>query len=554
MSISFAIALWTRFGVLVSYLGNRKLLTTYAAYFFLEALIYLLIFLVKKKSKIERMSRREIILTTIEQQIILVFAFVMFFYIFQQEYAISRFVVGVFFLGNVTLCSLFRIIYRDLIIMRRKKRSLTLQNSQADTIARVSSDKKKLTQHVYIIGCKSIGLYGGFETFVMNLLKHHENNKNIRYHVACKANGQGFMDVEKLPGASRINDDEFTYCNVHGFLIKVPEIGSAQAIYYDLRALRWACDHIEKNHIKDAVVYILASRVGPFENRYVKRIHAAGGHVFQNPDGHEDWRRKWSPLIRAYWKYSERYAVKRADLIVCDSKNIEAYIRDEYSEYSPRTTYIAYGADIVPSTLSDDDFRFRNWLTEHNLSDSYYISVGRFVEENNFEIMIREFMNSHTDKDFAIITTENPKFADVLEQKLGYRSDNRIKFVGTVYDSDLLKKIRENAYGYFHGHEVGGTNPSLLESLASTNLNLILGVGFNHEVAEDSALYWTKEDGSLSDLIDKADRMTGEEIMQMGERARERIRTYYSWEKICDQYEDIFLNKESSASVTGETD
>ncbi len=565
MSISFAVALWTRFGVLVSILGNRKLVTTYAAYFFLGALIYLIIFLVKKKSRIERLSRREIILTTIEQQIIFVFAFVMFFYVFQQEYAISRFVVGVFFLGNVTLCSLFRIIYRDFIIARRKKQAQARMNSAdngtpsdsgistADGAVKPFPDKRKFTQHVYIIGCKSIGLYGGFETFVMNLLKHHENNKKIRYHVACKANGQGFMDVEKLPGASRINDDEFTYCNVHGFLVKVPEIGSAQAIYYDLTALRWACEHIEKNHIRDAVVYILASRVGPFENRYVKRIHAAGGHVFQNPDGHEDWRRKWSPLVRSYWKYSERYAVKRADLIVCDSRNIEDYIRDEYSEYNPKTTYIAYGADIVPSTLSDDDFRFRNWLTEHNLSDSYYISVGRFVEENNFEIMIREFMNSHTDKDFAIITTENPKFADALEQKLGYRSDSRIKFVGTVYDSNLLKKIRENAYGYFHGHEVGGTNPSLLESLASTNLNLILGVGFNREVAEDGALYWTKEDGSLSDLIDKADRMSTEEILQMGARAKERIRTNYSWNKICDEYEEIFLNKEASPLVKTES-
>ena len=70
--------------------------------------------------------------------------------------------------------------------------------------------------------------------------------------------------------------------------------------------------------------------------------------------------------------------------------------------------------------------------------------------------------------------------------------DKRIKFVDTVYDKQLLKKIRENAYGYFHGHEVGGTNPSLLEALASTKINLLLNVEFNKEVAKDGALYWNR--------------------------------------------------------------
>ena len=88
---------------------------------------------------------------------------------------------------------------------------------------------------------------------------------------------------------------------------------------------------------------------------------------------------------------------------------------------------------------------------------------------------------------------------------------------------------------------MGGTNPSLLESLASTDLNLILGVGFNREVAGDAALYWNKEEGSLSELIDRADGMTPAEIRETGEQARERIRTYYSWESVCGTYEELFL-------------
>ena len=102
--------------------------------------------------------------------------------------------------------------------------------------------------------------------------------------------------------------------------------------------------------------------------------------------------------------------------------------------------------------------------------------VGRFVPENNYETMIKEFMKSKTNKDFAIITNDNPSLLEDLENKLNFKKDGRIKFVGTVYDQELLKKIREGAYGYFHGHEVGGTNPSLLEALASTKLNLLLDV------------------------------------------------------------------------------
>ena len=150
-------------------------------------------------------------------------------------------------------------------------------------------------------------------------------------------------------------------------------------------------------------------------------------------------------------------------------------------------------------------------------------------------------MKSDTQRDFAIITNVNDKFLEELEDKLHYKEDPRIKFVGTVYDQELLMKIRENAYGYFHGHEVGGTNPSLLEALGCTDLNLLLGVGFNREVAEAAALYWSKNPGDLAMLIEKADNMSGEEIAALGAQAKARIRDAYSWEFISNRYENLFL-------------
>ena len=241
--------------------------------------------------------------------------------------------------------------------------------------------------------------------------------------------------------------------------------------------------------------------------------------------------------------------VKHSDLVICDSTTIEKYIHQSYDGKgiggrNPSTTFIAYGAETRKSQLPDDDTKFAAWLQDRDLEKlEYYLIVGRFVPENNYETMIREFTKSHSRKKLAIITNVNDKYLTQLEEKLHFRSDERIKFVGTVYDQELLMKIRENAYGYFHGHEVGGTNPSLLEALSSTNLNLLLNVGFNQEVAEDAALYWEKEEGGLANLIDWADRLSDAEIQDLGTKAKERVQNAYSWEYICSRYAEEFLRK-----------
>ena len=383
-------------------------------------------------------------------------------------------------------------------------------------------------QHVFIIGSKGIpGAYGGYETFVDKLTEYHQNNTALKYHIACK---------------DTCNKEE-TYHNARCFHIKVPNIGPAQAIYYDVAALAHCCKYIRENRIKKPIVYILACRIGPFMGHYVRKIHEMGGVVYVNPDGHEWLRAKWPAPVRKYWKISEKLMTKHADLMVCDSKNIESYIKSTYAAYDPATTYISYGAETRQSHLADDDEKLLAWYREKGLqAKGYYLVVGRFVPENNYETMIREFMKSKTEKVFAIITNVNDKFLSELEEKLHYRADSRIRFVGTVYDQELLMKIRENAYGYFHGHEVGGTNPSLLEALGCTDLNLLLDVGFNREVAEESALYWTKEPGDLASLIEKADMLPANEIAALGEKAKARIATAYSWQFICDEYEKLFLD------------
>ena len=385
-------------------------------------------------------------------------------------------------------------------------------------------------KNIFIIGSKGVPAnYGGFETFVDELTKK-KASKYIKYHVSCLAN----------------NRDTFEYNGARCFNVKVPNIGSAKAILYDIYSLKKTINYIKENNLSDCVVYVLACRIGPFIGYFKNKMKKMGISLYVNPDGHEWKRSKWSKPVRAYWKYSEKLMVKNSDLLICDSIGIENYIKLDYKKLAPKTTYIAYGADIKMSSYLDNDINVLEWFKSNNiLKNDYFLIVGRFVPENNYELIILEFMKSTTKKDLVIISNiEKNLFYDKLLENTNFTKDSRIKFVGTVYDQELLKKIRENAYGYFHGHEVGGTNPSLLEALASTKLNLLLDVIFNKEVGNDGVLYFNKENNNLKNLIESSEKLSQSEIDILENNAKKRIIKYYSWDKIIHDYEQLFLEGE----------
>jgi len=312
---------------------------------------------------------------------------------------------------------------------------------------------------------------------------------------------------------SGITADTFEHNGAICYNIDVPNIGPARAIAYDIAALNKAIEIAKENKDQAPIFYVLACRIGPFISRIKKKIKAIGGTLMVNPDGHEWLRAKWSLPVRKYWKFSEQLMVKHADLLICDSKNIEAYIQKDYAKYQPQTTYIAYGTDTSKSILSKEDEKVRTWFAGKQVTEGdYYLVVVTNVEQN--------------------------KFYEQLRKDTGFDQDPRVKFVGTVYDQELLKYIRENAFAYFHGHEVGGTNPSLLEALESTKLNLLLDVGFNREVGEDGALYWKKD--QLASVIDQAEQLDAQAIEDLNQKSSQRIADSFTWEKIVTDYEKVF--------------
>ena len=381
-------------------------------------------------------------------------------------------------------------------------------------------------QHVFIIGSRGLpAQYGGFETFVDQLVSH-QVSPAIQYHVACLSDDQAYQ--------------HFDYKGVDCFTIKAPKLGPARVIAYDMMAINYALKVIKRQGIEQPIFYVLGNTIGAFVAPFARKIHKMGGQFYINPDGLEWQRAKWAKPIQAYLKYSEKIMTRHADLVISDNPGIESYIKEAYPW--SKTTYIAYGTDLSQTSLTSQDNKvlefYHKWQTQEK---NYYLILGRFVPENNYETAIREFMASSTKRDLVIICNQegNPYFEE-LRVRTGFDQDPRVKFVGTVYDQDLLKYIRKEAFAYIHGHEVGGTNPGLLEALAQTDLNLVLGVSFNQTVAKDSAQYWTKETGNLAHLIDQVDSL--EDVSEWGQRAKANMKQNFTWEKIVGEYEELFLS------------
>lgn len=381
-------------------------------------------------------------------------------------------------------------------------------------------------RHIFIIGSRGLpAKYGGFETFVEALVTHQVSSQ-LKYHVAC-------LSDEKT-------GEHFTFRGADCFTINPPKLGPARVMAYDMMAIHYALSYIKKQQIEHPIFYILGNTIGRFMKPFAKKIKAVGGTLLVNPDGLE-WRRsKWSKPVQFYLKQSEKVMTQVADLIIADNEAIEDYIKVSYPW--SKTRFIAYGTDTKKSSLTRDDARVRSFYDKWRTNEEdYYLIVGRFVPENNYEAMLKEFKASQTSRKLLLVCNhEGNPYVDELAVKTDFQSDPRIHFVGTVYDKELLAYIRESAYAYIHGHEVGGTNPGLLEALAHTDVNLVLGVDFNQKVAQQTALYWSKEEGDLKTLIESVDT---NDFKYLGRQARKHVDSNYTWEKIVGEYEELFLNE-----------
>ena len=163
--------------------------------------------------------------------------------------------------------------------------------------------------------------------------------------------------------------------------------------------------------------------------------------------------------------------------------------------------------------------------------------VGRFVPENNYELVIKEYMKSDIKLPLIIVSNlSSSNYYNELTTKLDCLKDKRIIFINGIYDEIKLSVVRKNAYAYIHGHSVGGTNPSLLEALSLTKLNILYDVCFNKDVGKKSCIYFD-EKKSLSKILNN---ITKYDRKKMGKECQEIIKNNFTWDIIVDKYKKIF--------------
>ena len=249
--------------------------------------------------------------------------------------------------------------------------------------------------------------------------------------------------------------------------------------------------------------------------------------VITNMDGLEWKRTKYSNRVQSFLKRAERWAAIKSDYLIADSKGIQQYLLNKYNK---KSHFIAYGAELV-------DMPEEDMLSRYNLKKfDYNLVIARMEPENNIESVILGHLNSSTNKPLVIIGGVNHNFGRYL--KSTYAND-KIKFCGPVYDLQVLNALRFFSNLYFHGHSVGGTNPSLLEAMASYCLIVANDNIFNKSILEEDAFYFNSEK-DVTDLLNR--NLVREEFRAMLESNADKIRQQYSWNHIINQLENFLLN------------
>ena len=242
--------------------------------------------------------------------------------------------------------------------------------------------------------------------------------------------------------------------------------------------------------------------------------------IITNMDGLEWKRAKYNSYVKRFLKYAEKLAVQSSDYLISDSLGIQDYI---FKKYSINSKFIAYGAELfkVPNKKS---------LEKYNLVPfNYNIIIARLEPENNIEIILEGVVKSKTNMPTLVIGNYNTKFGRYLQKC--FKNEKRIIFLGGIYDLEMLNNLRYFSNIYFHGHSVGGTNPSLLEAMSSNSFIVAHDNIFNKSILGNDALFFR----SSEDIV-KLLNLNKKDFKTFLDNNTLKIKNQYLWSKINSEY------------------
>jgi glycosyltransferase involved in cell wall biosynthesis len=285
------------------------------------------------------------------------------------------------------------------------------------------------------------------------------------------------------------------------------KIGTAGQFLYDLNCI------LDARKRKFDVIL----QLGYTSSSVWSRLMPRDAVIVTNMDGLEWKRSKYSRPVQQFLKKAEKWAVAGSDRLIADSKGIQDYLAVKYQKQS---TFIAYGATLF--TEPDATVPGSYGLSAYG----YDMLIARMEPENNIETILKGHQASRSGGKLILIGNHRNKFGSLMKEKY---EDQRTLFLGPIYDLTALNNLRHFSRIYFHGHSVGGTNPSLLEAMASQALVMAHDNIFNRSVLEEDAFYFSAPADIQSFLDGQPDKR---EYQRFLDNNNKKVRECYSWEHI----------------------
>nr|WP_320133687.1 DUF1972 domain-containing protein [uncultured Holophaga sp.] len=354
---------------------------------------------------------------------------------------------------------------------------------------------------IAILGTRGIpARYGGFETFAEELSTRLAS-AGVKVTVFCE---------------SRKTQDQILYKNVTLQFIPLLACGPLTTILFDLRCF-WAA----RRNFK--VVYMLG--YGAAFGCLIPRFY--GTHVWLNVDGIEWKRAKWSRLAKLYFRAMEYLAVRLPHRVIADAESIRQHLLSRHRAIPP-CDVIAYGSEVIapppPPTA----------VQELGLAPGrYFLIVCRLEPENHILEIVKGYIDSGSTLPLVILG--NHKAPSSYVKKLTAFESDKIRFLGTIFEKKKLQPLRAHALAYFHGHSVGGTNPTLLEAMGCGSIVIAHDNAFNREVLSDTGFYFKSPD-DIPELINTIEHQSFEEQNIIKATAVHRVREHYQWDNIASKY------------------
>lgn len=355
-----------------------------------------------------------------------------------------------------------------------------------------------------ILGTRGIpATYGGFETFAEELASRLVA-RGFRVTVYCQSGQEPELQL---------------YRGIELVHIPAASCGPLTTLLFDLRSL-W---HARRRY---DVVYMLGYGAAPA--CFIPRLW--GCQVWINVDGVEWARAKWSGLAKAYLRMMEWFAIRIPDRIIADADGIRAHLAARHRLARP-CSVIAYGAPLVAAAPEGA------LLNEFRLSPgAYHLVVARIEPENHLREIIDGYVASASRLPLAVVG--NHRSGTAYANSLLRCADERVRWLGGVYDQKKLQALRFYARAYCHGHSVGGTNPSLLEALGCGNLIIAHDNVYNREVVGEFGFYF-RSVNDLPAIFARVEAMDEGAFLALRQSARSRIEDAYTWEAVCDRYVEL---------------